>query len=405
MGKRQQSGIPSEKRRIIRRILKLHAGGEPINITAVKRSRPNLIAKAYEIKPFWGWKQALEDAGIDYADIRVHLMDHVTCHICNESFRCLGTHIHRIHGCDADEYRIDYPEADLLCEELRANLMRIGASRPSKSPRLALPHWEPLWTPEYVLDRTAELYRRNIPVNHEHLSKAEPIVSHGIQFFGSWDNVLVRVGLDPEEIRLSSSPRRLDAKGVIKGILQRQRAGLPLAAMALTSGPYTDFSLHRQAREHFGSWRGAKRAAGLDKTTSYGRVLRFPTPESVCKEIRRRRKEGLPLEFKAMHKAPLGDRRLINIARTVFGSWSKAVTAAGLDYSTITQRKRNPYQTKAAVVRALKDRHSKGMPLTTNGVRKGKHRDVPLMEASLKLFGKWSLAKKAAGVPPYDSKG
>ena len=123
------------------------------------------------------------------------------------------------------------------------------------------------------------------------------------------------------------------------------------------------------------------------------------------KEIRRRRKEGLPLEFKAMHKAPLGDRRLINIARTVFGSWSKAVTAAGLDYSTITQRKRNPYQTKAAVIRALKNRQRKDMPLTTNGVRKGKDKDVPLMEASLKLFGKWSLAKKAAGVPPYDSKG
>jgi hypothetical protein len=73
------------------------------------------------------------------------------------------------------------------------------------------------------------------------------------------------------------------------------------------------------------------------------------------------------------------------------------VNAAGLDYQKATLRPRNPYQTKEAVVAAIKARKRKGWSLSSSDLRRGKHRDQSLLEAALKRFGKWSVAKRAAG--------
>jgi len=64
----------AEKRSIIREIERLHARRESLNITAVKRNHPDLIKRVYRVRPFWGWKRALEDAGLDYSTINTELL-------------------------------------------------------------------------------------------------------------------------------------------------------------------------------------------------------------------------------------------------------------------------------------------------------------------------------------------
>src|SRR5712692_7154500 len=102
--------IPSQ-RNIIRDIQRLDARRAPLNISAVKRSHPKLIERVYAVRPFWGWKRALEDAGLDYAKINVELRDYVDCKICGRDFGALQYHLISQHQTTPQDYRHEYPGA------------------------------------------------------------------------------------------------------------------------------------------------------------------------------------------------------------------------------------------------------------------------------------------------------
>ena len=117
--KEKRSTLTAEQRRLVTRIKRLHARREPLNITAVKRRHPDLMEAVYAVKPFWGWKRALEAAGIDYGDIRVEIEPYVQCRLCGEWFRALMGHLIKAHECDGNNYMTDYPDAPLVSEEGR----------------------------------------------------------------------------------------------------------------------------------------------------------------------------------------------------------------------------------------------------------------------------------------------
>src|SRR5712692_9039123 len=128
--------IPSQ-RNIIRDIQRLDARRAPLNIAAVKRSHPKLIERVYAVRPFWGWKRALEDAGLDYAKINGELRDYVDCKICGRDIGAPGYHLISQHQVTPEEYRPECPDAELHCEGGRA---RIAQSKLRKRP--VLPHGE-----------------------------------------------------------------------------------------------------------------------------------------------------------------------------------------------------------------------------------------------------------------------
>src|SRR5580765_6018138 len=146
---RPKQALTAGQRRRADRIASLHRREEPLNVSAVKRHHPKLLAAVYAVEPFWGWRRALEAAGIAYDDIRIELTDHVVCLVCGARFRNQSTHLARKHGVDAAAYRVEYPDAELVCEAWR--VMR--ASDQLEGGEFALPHWEPIWSREYVLDR------------------------------------------------------------------------------------------------------------------------------------------------------------------------------------------------------------------------------------------------------------
>jgi hypothetical protein len=76
--------LTNDQRAILNKIKELYHRREPLNIAAVKRRRPKLLSRVYSIRPFWGWKRALQDAGIDYSWIKVELLDTVRCQICGD---------------------------------------------------------------------------------------------------------------------------------------------------------------------------------------------------------------------------------------------------------------------------------------------------------------------------------
>lgn len=69
--------LDTAKQSLIREIGCLYSRRKPLNIAAVKKYHPELIRQVFEIKPFWGWIQALRDAGIDYSQINTELDEFV----------------------------------------------------------------------------------------------------------------------------------------------------------------------------------------------------------------------------------------------------------------------------------------------------------------------------------------
>ncbi len=103
-----------------------------------------------------------------------------------------------------------------------------------------------------------------------------------------------------------------------------------------------DNQLYIKGKRFFGSWGKALEAAGVDPE-KIRRGLpprpRYPSPESLSKEIQRRQREHLPLYSQGVAKGPHADVALLRHACRAFGSWDRALDAAGLDATKIRRRR------------------------------------------------------------------
>ena len=84
---------------------------------------------------------------------------------------------------------------------------------------------------------------------------------------------------------------------------------------------------------------------------------------------------------------------LVGAASVYFGSWRKAVEAAGYDYARI---KRQKEWSKPEIVREIKRMNKEGINLSTTIPVRAKYRN--LHAAAIRYFGAWAAAMKAAGL-------
>jgi hypothetical protein len=141
-------------------------------------------------------------------------------------------------------------------------------------------------------------------------------------------------------------------------------------------------------RQYFGSWESAIRAAGLD----YDDIRRknFRTCESIAREIKDLKKAGKPLHYSAAETSYGG---LVGAANAHFGSWRKAIEAAGIDYTKV---KRQKEWSRSEIAREIKRMKKEGVNLSTTIPVRAKYRI--LHAAAIRYFGSWAAAMKAAGL-------
>lgn len=113
------------------------------------------------------------------------------------------------------------------------------------------------------------------------------------------------------------------------------------------------------------------------------------------REIRRWRREGRPLNSAAVDRSW---KALQTAGRKRFGSWDRALEAAGLDPAKV--RVTRPFD-QARVVQAIRDLRKQGKPLNHNAVN---DRDWSLVGAAYNYFGSWDAALRAAGIDPWKVK-
>jgi hypothetical protein len=149
-------------------------------------------------------------------------------------------------------------------------------------------------------------------------------------------------------------------------------------------------NLVRAAAWHFGTWRRAVEAAGIDYESlcKYKRWNR----DRIVARIRELKHEGAELSWRAVSTKVDPPLAAAALRPNGFKSWPEAVQAAGLDINDIAR-----YQNWSAerVLREIKALHRAKQPLSSKAIQYGNQK---LFCAARRRFGSWDGALEAAGI-------
>jgi len=148
------------------------------------------------------------------------------------------------------------------------------------------------------------------------------------------------------------------------------------------------------ANYHFGSWKNAVEAAGIDYD---GQVRRIPkwTRDRIVETIRLARDAGADLSWTSISKHPeYSGMAYAAIRSSRFGSWDDALRAAGIDPSRV---RRYESWDEAKIIRRIQERAAAMLPLNSKAMQQD---DCKLFNAALKRYEGWDRALQAAGIDP-----
>jgi hypothetical protein len=174
---------------------------------------------------------------------------------------------------------------------------------------------------------------------------------------------------------------------IIRRILDLDAKGNPLTV----GNPGVSPSLYQAGSRIFGSWRNALQAAGLSRDRA-SRAERWP-PAKILMVIRNLSRRRKPLRKKELEER-FGS--MVSAARRIFGSWSRAILASGVDPAKL--RRVVPW-TRERVLETLLTRALRNQPVSARLME-----PRSIVEAGRRFFGSWSATLEAAGLDPSVAK-
>ena len=280
------------------------------------------------------------------------------------------------------------------------------------------------WSRERVLAALRDWHRQGVSM-HRIAVLDRPLCSAAFHYFADWQTALVAAGIPPTPSRRWTKRRVIDelrawqAQGRRIKSLWREYPALckamhkcfgsqpaALAAAGIREGrrwsdkrviaelrrlarqkqrlscSHVENSLASAAHRLFGSWNAALTAAGFRPTRMSHTPRRRWTRQKVLHEIHRLHQSRLPLTRAT-------DPQLFHSASRLFGNWTNALLAAGLEPR---RRRRWSKQTLLDELRRLADEGQFD--------RSSRAEDRRLYDAAERFFGRWSVALQAAGVLP-----
>src|SRR5215204_6562797 len=140
-------------------------------------------------------------------------------------------------------------------------------------------------------------------------------------------------------------------------------------------------SLVSAAAYHFGSYRKAVERAGID----YAEVARRPrwTKPIIIKLLKTAKRKDTDLHWSAVSRRrdELGRAAFASLQDRLFGSWDRALSAAGLDADEISRYRK---WDRSAIVAELKERHSDDEALNSGALQR---EDPGVHAAAVRHFG------------------
>jgi hypothetical protein len=382
-------GLTSEQQRLVGRILKLHRAGEPLNIHAVRRRHPDLLARVMAVEPYWGWRRALEAAGIAYGDFPEELTETVTCQLCGKVLSALNSHLPRKHGVSAEDYRDEFPDAEIVCERLR--VMR--SKKQLDAGEYALPHWERVWSFEYVLDRIARRWELGHPLTSVWTEAHDPNLMHQAFIKGkSWEECLLAAGVDPETTRLIRILRDASDGWLIGQLKKRHAADVPLSE---THVRRVQPSFHAEVAGRFGTWSKGLARAGIRPADA----ATVPDPARLTQMMGAARAVAALPDERRCSELRAFQARWETFALASLGSWRRVAEDAGVPVDRLHRsHMEHVYQSPRALLDEIKRRYRAGIPFHKSAVDNGPDgvRDYAINDAACRFFGTYRKAILAA---------
>ena len=161
----------------------------------------------------------------------------------------------------------------------------------------------------------------NRSIDAERVKKADPeLYEAANELFGTWETALEYAGT--RQLQKQAVPE-LDPETVLKKLRYLCNNGYALGARR---NQKRDRRLFSATRRHFGTWRKALIAAGIN-VQRLSKGSRGRDPATVLLKINERHETG-----SSMNRCDvmMDDNDLAMVAIRLFGSWGRALTAAGL---------------------------------------------------------------------------
>jgi hypothetical protein len=181
--------------------------------------------------------------------------------------------------------------------------------------------------------------------------------------------------------------RKWDQASITNEIAEMHRLGENLSYVDVAR---RRVALLRAATRYFGSWKAAVEDAGV----AYDDVRKYHswTRECIVERIRDLQARGVDLSWR--HVSSVVDPRLAAAAtkRKHFGSWRKALEAAGISYKEV---RRYRQWTDEAIIEGIRARYTAGLELNAKSVEDS---DIALITAARRRFETWHKALEAAGL-------
>lgn len=377
----------AERQEILDWIRSEHVAGRALNLHAVKRRHPDLLKRVYEVRPFWGWWQAIRDAGLEYGALKVELEETVVCRICGYEGQQLNAHLDRRHGIKSEEYRRRFPGAEIASEARRARMKKDGGNH-------LLPHWEPLYSAEYMMDRTWRYHEMGHRLKttwiceHDH-NLWQHVHRQGI----TWESFVTGLGISYPDSLPSLKPC-ISREEVIEELrrLRREEGGTPILKRATELNPL----LASGIRRYFKGYDAALAAAGLPLPDRPHPLRREFSEDQVLEELKALSACGVRLTATAVLKEL--KRRDLHHAVEQMGGYPAVRARLGLaDPEPVRQEVAH---SREVVLEAMRRRAAAGKSYTIPSLREGPDADPELLRSGRRHFERWIDLLAAAGLEP-----
>jgi tRNA A37 N6-isopentenylltransferase MiaA len=188
------------------------------------------------------------------------------------------------------------------------------------------------WTRERIVQRIRELHEQGEDLSHSAAKRNHQylvVVAADSRAFRSWRAAVEAAGIKYDRV---SKHDYWSEEKIVQRIqaIHRRGGSLSHEEAKRKYGPLVSAA---SSRRYFGSWANAIHAAGLD----YDEIRRISRwdKRKIVQKIRELHRQGRELNNSSMRR--MGYRGMMEAASRPrnFGSWAKAIEAAGLDYDSI----------------------------------------------------------------------
>jgi len=154
------------------------------------------------------------------------------------------------------------------------------------------------------------------------------------QCFGTWDTALQYAGISIQRLVYE---RKYGPEAVKRRLARMCREGHSLVAAHVRS---RDPHLYRAALRQFATWEDALRAAGINpEHIRCYRPAQRPSKQQVLETLINRQQQGLSLRWSDICRE---NRAFAVVTKHMFGSWARALAAAGVSPERTPRSKHGP---------------------------------------------------------------